>query len=195
MIGLADELPAPCRDHLRNQTMPELWQPIKGYEGLYEVSDQGRVRSLERKARTYTGFRRVRGRILKELQTPYGYLTVMLYNSNTTQRLYVHRLVASVFCANPQQTSYVLHGNDIKTDNRASNLRWGTHQQNVDQAVASERHAHGESVGNSKLKEVQVLAIRQDPRPHKIIAAEYGVATSNIGAIKRRETWAHLTVS
>ena len=175
--------------------MPELWQPIKGYEGLYEVSDQGRVRSLERKAQTYQGFRRVRGRILKGQKIPGGYLTVMLYKNNETERLYIHRLVATAFCSNPLAFSYALHGNDIKTDNRASNLRWGTHQQNVDEAVERGRHTHGESVGNSKLKEVQVLAIRQDPRPYKIIAAAYGVTDSNIGCIKRRETWAHLAES
>lgn len=109
--------------------MPEeTWLPIKGYEGLYEVSNLGRVRSLTHISSRTDG-RHVstwRGRVLKLNPDSTGYLAVALCKQGTPRKFRVHRLVAEAFIAGMGPGKEVCHGNGIKTDNRAVNLRWDT---------------------------------------------------------------------
>lgn len=99
--------------------MKEEWKPIEGYEGLYEVSSYGRVRSLKRKATS--------GRVLKPQLTKSGYLRVHLSKSNRTKNAVVHRLVACAFVDGQSNTRcQVNHINEVKSDNRAENLEWCT---------------------------------------------------------------------
>lgn len=103
----------------------EEWKPAPGYEGLYEVSDQGRVR------RTTSTHGRAAGYVLKpRLST--GYLTVTLSASSVQKVVKVHRLVALAFLGPaPSPAHEVCHADDVKTNNAASNLRWDTHQNNM----------------------------------------------------------------
>jgi hypothetical protein len=108
-------------------TTPENWLPVVGWEGLYEVSDQGRVRSLdrltERNGRPY----RLRGRVLKPHRTPpMGYLAVTLYADGNVRKARVHVLVAESFIGNrPENATMVCHNDGDHDNNRPSNLRWG----------------------------------------------------------------------
>lgn len=109
----------------------EEWRPVVGYEGRYEVSNLGRVRSVERiieAVGTYGGKRIVRSCILKPQygKEPYG--RVALGSGNEKRR--IHRLVAQAFIPNPENKRCVDHINGDKHDNRASNLRWCTHYEN-----------------------------------------------------------------
>lgn len=99
----------------------EEWRPIKGYEGKYEVSDCGRVKSYCRKKPI----------ILKPIQDSHGYLRVPLCKNGKEKRFFVHRLVAIAFIENPDNKPQVNHINEIKTDNRVSNLEWVTRIENM----------------------------------------------------------------
>lgn len=96
----------------------ELWRPVVGYEGLYEVSNFGRVRSLGN--RTHKGVH-----ILKQANKG-KYLFVELCKDGVRKQFLVHRLVAQAFIPNPENKPTVDHINMFKTDNKVENLRWAT---------------------------------------------------------------------
>lgn len=114
----------------------ERWAPIPGYEGHYEASDLGRIRSLDR-LRPYPGRapRRVRGRILKA--TPFGpqgcYLRVALWMDGTGRTVAVHLLVLLTFAGPCPEDMECCHGNGDGFDNRLVNLRWDTHAANMEE--------------------------------------------------------------
>lgn len=107
--------------------MEEIWKPVVGYEGLYEVSNLGRVKSLERDYMSGGILRhRHHDRILSNIKNSNGYVKVQLYNNGVCKQLSVHRLVAGAFIPNPEGKEYVNHLNGKKDDNRAKNLEWCT---------------------------------------------------------------------
>lgn len=112
----------------------ERWRPVPGWEGLYEVSDQGRVRSMARKVwqtgRWGTRFqRRVTGRILKP-GIVRGYERVVLQDDGSTENVAVHRLVLLAFVGPCPEGMEACHANDDRRDNRLANLRWDTKSAN-----------------------------------------------------------------
>lgn len=107
----------------------ENWRDVLGYEGLYQVSDEGRVRSLTR-VNNYG--RKVRGQIIKQQKSKHGgYLTVGLCKNGKRTLFFVHRLVAMAFIEPTDTTETVNHINEIKTDNRVENLEWMTLHDNT----------------------------------------------------------------
>lgn len=113
--------------------MDEIWKPVVGYEGLYEVSNMGRVRSHEWELVSTKGLHYKRpGRIRKPVLGKNGYYTMFLVTGHNQEKecLYVHRVVAEAFVENPNNYDFVNHKNEIKTDNRAENLEWCTKQYN-----------------------------------------------------------------
>lgn len=113
----------------------EIWKPINGFEGLYEVSNQGRVRSLSHKVlQTGNGgyyWHHYTGRILIPTETTNGYYHVMLTNKKVRKHFLVHRLVAAAFLKNPENLPQINHKNENKKDNRSDNLEWCTAAQNT----------------------------------------------------------------
>ena len=108
----------------------EQWLPVPGYEGLYDVSDQGRVRSLDRVVTERGGrTQRLRGRVLKPAPDPDGYLHVVLCNGRP-HTYKVHRLVARAFHGEPAPGQVVCHNDGTYTNNIAGNLRWDTRSAN-----------------------------------------------------------------
>ena len=111
--------------------MSEEWRDIKGYEGLYQVSDQGHVKSLERKVRHWRGGERIqKERILKPSNDRGGYLLVSLCDGEKRKTYTVHRLVCQAFHENPENKPCVNHIDENKTNNCASNLEWCTYAEN-----------------------------------------------------------------
>lgn len=112
--------------------MSEEWRDVAGYEGMYQVSDQGRVKSLERVViRNNSQKLPIKERILKPAFNGGGYLFVVLCAGGKTRMFSVHRLVCQAFHENPENKLDVNHINEDKTDNRACNLEWCTRRENL----------------------------------------------------------------
>ena len=124
----------------------EIWKNIKGYEGLYQVSSEGRVKSLERTFIDKIGRERyVKERVLKPGVTKDGYLIVALHAGDKQKTLTVHRLVCQAFHKNPENKPCVNHIDENKTNNAASNLEWCTYEENNNHGTRSERMAKTQS--------------------------------------------------
>jgi len=104
--------------------MEEVWKPVVGYEGFYEVSNLGRVKRLETRVNSNVGGRTVRERILKNIPTYQGYLKVHLCVDNKRIKKNVHRLVAEAFIPNPNNLPCINHRDENKTNNTVWNLEW-----------------------------------------------------------------------
>lgn len=115
----------------------EMWRAIPGFEGYYEVSDQGRVRSLDRKVeRTNHSAMTIRGKThVQQYRPDTGYYVVKLSQHGRKRNYYIHRLVLMAFVGLPEEGQEACHQNDIRTDNRLENLRWDSHLENVRDAV------------------------------------------------------------
>lgn len=109
----------------------EKWLPIKGYEGFYEISNHGRVRSVDRIVyfKNNKGKREYKGKILKQ-KYHNGYAMVNLNKNKKLEVLYVHRLVAEHFIPKIKNKNIVNHKNGIKSDNYYKNLEWCTSREN-----------------------------------------------------------------
>ena len=118
----------------------EEWRDVVGYEGLYQVSSEGRIKSLKWN----------KERILKPITDHYGYQGVNLYAGGKRKMHKVHRLVCQSFHDNPDNKPQVNHINEIKTDNRASNLEWATAMENSNFGTRNERIGKKLAITKSK---------------------------------------------
>ena len=120
----------------------ETWKPVSQND-YYEVSNQGRVRSL------------ITGLVLKPQARRHGYLAVWLHRNGEKKQASVHRLVAEEFCEKRPGATEVNHINEIKTDNRAENLEWCTHQENCVAGTVQARRAALQKNGKKSKRIVQ----------------------------------------
>lgn len=118
--------------------MEVIWKDIGFSEGRYQISNDGRVKSLSRKVNSRIGGRLVKERILKFRKLPTGYLYVAFNVSGKLKNSFVHRLVATAFIPNPENKPTVNHKNGDKEDNRIENLEWATQYEN---------NLHGRTMG------------------------------------------------
>lgn len=117
----------------------EMWKDIKGYEGLYQVSNKGRVKSLTRRVRNKNGTSLMRGKIRTPNCRRDGYLQVGLSAKNKVIKHLIHRLVAEAFIPNPDNLPQVNHIDEDKTNNNVDNLEWCTHKYNSTYGTTNER--------------------------------------------------------
>lgn len=108
-----------------------MWKDIKNYEGLYQVSTDGCVRSLDRKIKTLRGNWFYKGKILKKNVGTNGYYYVVLSKNSRTKTAYIHKLVADTFLEKPNKEFVVDHINENKLDNRLVNLRYLSNFDNI----------------------------------------------------------------
>jgi hypothetical protein len=186
-------------------TIVEQWKPVVGYEGFYEVSNLGRVKSLDRVCHDKNGLaKRFKGRFLTctvKADTHSKYLVVKLgsvYGQSSKTR-YVAHLVLEAFERPRPDGMECCHCDGNSLNNQFSNLRWDTPQKNT-----LDKYKHGTILWGSKnhqaqLKEDQVLEIRAKyvrysryKSNSKELADEYGVNIQVIGKIVRRERWKHV---
>lgn len=162
--------------------MSEEWRPVVGYEGLYDVSNAGRVR-------------RVGGGYLRPMAMPRGYLQVALSSGGVERRHLVHRLVASAWLGPPPPGTAVNHIDGDKANNRADNLEWATARQNTAHAIETGLYAPtGETNPAAKLREADVREILRlrGTATHKEIAARFRVHRSTVSQIYRGHNWPHI---
>lgn len=176
----------------------EIWKAVPGFEGIYEVSNLGRVRSLDRIVDVVGRWgtlerRRYKGRIIKpRVGATHNYLMVLLcVNGKKTGRT-VHSLVLEAFVGPCPPGQEGRHRNCQSCDNRLSNLCYGTRRENRDDSRKEGTLALGERIAQHKLAEADIPAIRSAPGRHEDIAAVYGVSRTQISRIKRRENWRHV---
>lgn len=172
----------------------EIWKPVLGWEGLYEASSEGRIRSLDRvdsMGRPWAG--RVR-QLQKSVKG--GYQLVNLCRDGTCKSYSVHSLVASAFLGACPPGKEICHNDGDGSNNRPANLRYDTRQQNARDRGrhGTQNFARGEINGHSKLTEAQVSALlmRGKYASYPAMAADYGVTTGAIRSILIGENWTHL---
>lgn len=173
----------------------EIWKDIKGYEGKYQVSSIGRVKSLQRIS-TFNNSKGLKKEIIIKTWNDEGYIRVKLSNNSVEKTYRVHRLVANEFLENPFNKSQVNHKNGIKTDNSVENLEWVTNSENSIHAFENNlrKSPLGSNHGNSKLNEQKVLEIRKIGRSKSLkeISDIYCVDKSLISLILLNKAWKHV---
>lgn len=168
----------------------EKWVPVAGYEGIYEVSDMGRVRSMRSHYNTWVG------RILTSSPSSNGYLGVALYIDGKRKAHAVHILVATAFCEKPEGCNFVNHKWGIKPDNRATELEWTTCKGNTEHAfrIGLMKPQRGADNGAAILDQTKVDEIRRrypmGGITMKALGDEFGVNYRTIWAIIHRKIWA-----
>lgn len=167
----------------------ETWRPVLGYEGEYEVSNRGRVRSLDRNINYRNGqSRRVKGKILTHTLNR-GYPSVTLWRNQSQVCKKIHRLVSEAFIENPSNKTQVNHKDGNKTNNYAENLEWVTPKEN-------QRHAFKTGLNkNSHARVLNSLQVRVIKRllacgvAGTYIGEVFGVVPETIYSINHGRTW------
>lgn len=198
-----------------DDTAPEIWRDVVGYEGWYSVSSYGRVRRDRPGSRTSVGL------ILKTKVERNGYLRVQLWKDAHGKMESIHHLVAQAFIGVRPTTSHgVNHIDGVKINNWPSNLEWATPRENSAHAIRiglirkggvrpAQRHPRGDEHparrrpdylprgsknGNSKLTESAVLDILTSPLDVRGLAQKYEVSTSLIHLVRARRIWKHVQI-
>lgn len=152
------------------------WRACKGFPE-YEVSDQGDVRRF--------------GRVLKPWVSRLGYLEINLRRDGKTFRCKAHRIVAQAFIGDPPPRHEVDHINGQRGDNRAVNLRWVTHAENMAARAPGSRGLRKDGA----LTEAQardILRRRREGESLKVLAAEFGITIGMVSHIGRGQRWAYI---
>lgn len=135
----------------------EIWKPIIGYEGFYEISNFGRVKSLDRWYISKKGYNiHATERILKVFKDSKGYPSVILSKDGIMRILLVHRLIAKHFIPNPENKRFVDHINTDVNDYRIDNLRWCTSKENANNPL-TKKHL-SEEVGKASANEKRIAS-------------------------------------
>lgn len=135
----------------------EIWEDIKGYEGLYQVSNLGRVKSLDRYVRSKNNSIALKkGKLLKTHTDKDGYLSICLYRTKC-KKFQVHRLVAEAFIPNPYNLPQINHKNELKDDNRADNLEYCDCCYNINYGTRNERT--GQKLRNNPKRSLPIVQI------------------------------------
>lgn len=183
--------------------MVEVWKDIKDFEGLYQVSNLGRVRSLDRtvyqinpRSGNYFTFN-YKGKILKQMNMS-GYLVVSLSKDNIKNKYKIHRLVALSFLSNPENKREVNHIDGDKFNNNLSNLEWATSRENQIHAYETGLQLTGAFHGRSKLSEEDAIWILKNHIKGDLkfgasaLARKFGIDKSSLCDLVNRKTWKHI---
>ena len=169
----------------------EIWKDVKDYEGVYQVSNLGRIKSLKRLWVNDD-------RIIKGYPDGNGYHQIDLHVNGRRKVYKVHRLIAMSFVPNVNNFREINHRNGIKTDNRAENLEWVTRSDNMKHCFATGLHETmaGERCGRHKLKEKDVIFIRESvgrlEYSQAALARKFNVSRSLISKIILGLCWTYL---
>ena len=162
----------------------EQWKPVVGYEGWYEVSDQGRVKRVGKAAGARVG------RVLRPGVSAGRCLFVVLHRNGVRNQVLVQHLVAAAFIGPRPEGFHVHHKNGRSKDNRATNLAYTESWEHCS------HHKRGENSPSARLTETDVRRIRRQAAegcPQSALAKETGMVQSNISRIVTRDTWKHVS--
>ena len=157
----------------------ENWKNVVDFEGIYEVSDFGNIRSAKTK------------QLKKITIDAHGRPYLGLWKNNKQKICKPHTLVMEAFVGLRPKGMECCHNDGNPQNNHLSNLRWDTPKNNQADRVKHGTTNRGEQCGKAKLTLEQIRVIRQDNRLQRIIAAEYGVQQNTISRIKSGIRWAH----
>jgi hypothetical protein len=178
--------------------MIETWKAIPGFEGMYEVSDQGRVRGLDRtvkvvqrlrNGKTAVTSRYYRGQMLRPGKASHGYFTVSLSGTSYC----VHDLVLSAFVGPRPEGQVCRHLDGSRTNNVIGNLCWGTQVENTADTDAHGRYLRGSQRAEAKLTEDAAREIRRLRYrvSQSVLAQRFGVSPAAVQAVHDGRTWKH----
>lgn len=179
---------------------PEIWRDVPDYVGLYQVSNLGRVKSLDRDLKGGAGSKGIRtykGKVLNQENMKAGYRGIRLWVNGKSKRYSAHQLVALAFIPNPDDKRTVNHINGCKTDNNVCNLEWHTYSENLIHAFDTNLKSNpkGSNCSWSKLTEADVRQIKlllNQKVKGVDIAKQFNTTSSNIYAIKNGKSWNHI---
>ena len=161
--------------------------------GLYQVSNSGVVRSLDRPRKNYdinTGeFTEImiKGKYLKPRITPFGYKTVLLSKNSKRKWHFVHRLVAEAFIENPDNLPFIKHKDEDKLNNNIENLEWCTHKYNDNYGTRNERLSKTKINNTYNTKSVQCIETGKIYPSTREAERQTGIRNTNISACCRKE--------
>ncbi|NBT76718.1 MAG: hypothetical protein EBT15_12290 [Betaproteobacteria bacterium] len=172
---------------------PEKWLPVVGWEGLYSVSNLGRVRSEPRLVTRCNGRKYpLKGKMLSPTTNSWGYMQVGLRRPGYEKKVHVHQLVAESFIGPRPVGQETRHGAGGKLDNRLVNLSYGTHAENEADKLRDGTRVCGTKHPFTKLTVNDIHAIRSETgqRPQREVAAKYGIAQTHVSKIQAKKIWA-----
>lgn len=172
----------------------EIWKDIKNYKGYYQVSNFGNIRSVRRTIKhPWNKFRIRNGKVLKPSINYDGYKHVVLSKDSIRKSFDVHRLVAETFI---DKTDVIVnHKDGNKLNNNVENLEWMSHQSNMTHAKENGLLSLGEKNGRSKLKEKDVISIREkysDGKTITSLAKDFNISKTTIHDLIVYRTWKYL---
>lgn len=174
----------------------EEWRAIPGYEGYYEASDLGRIRSLSRVVNGGSGMRRLPGQIRKQSIGSHGYSVVSMSKEGERKVYCVNRLVLMAFNNGPWVSRQdACHNDGDRQNNKLSNLRWDTRAGNSADRITHGTQVRGSKTGNARLNEAKVTVIKEALRRGERqvdLARAHDVAIETIHSIKAGKSWRHV---
>lgn len=152
-------------DNAKIKESNEIWKPVKDYEGIYEVSNLGRVKSLKKWRRTgiNSGYFQ-KDKILKQDCNYNGYAKIDFHKNKVRKGFLVHRLVAEAFIPNPENKPQINHKNKIKLDNKVENLEWVTSSENIIHAFENGRRSPKAIFSDSEARDIIKRKIKGEKR-------------------------------
>ena len=160
-----------------------IWKDIPGYEGVYQVSDEGQIWSYPR-PNTKGG--------LRALGLNKGYPAITLYKDGVSARRTVHKLVLLAFVGPRPENQQVRHLDGARTNNTLSNLCYGTREDDEDDKRRHGAAATGEQHPQTTLTNEEVREIRGSTEPGLTLAARYNTSPQTVSKVRRHQTWRHL---
>lgn len=168
----------------------EEWKCVVGWEGYYEVSSLGRVRSVIRRGEHIN--RSYGGKEVKPILGSRRYLVVNLTASGRRSQVFLHKIVAEAFIGSRPDGFVACHCDGDRMNNVPSNLRWDSQKSNIADKFDHGTWQYGEAIGNSKLTDADVMTIRKSGMRICEVVRMYGISKTNAARVVHGETWRHV---
>lgn len=176
----------------------EIWRSIPGFEGSYEASDLGRIRSVARVVPSTRNGRAATRASPSKVLKPHlnvargGYYSVKTSVDNHPVTKAVHSLVCSAFHGPRPDGMTAAHNNGVSTDNRAANLRWATMASNHADKLKHGTLLRGVTNAQAKLRDAEARAIKFSTENKHVLAERFGVSEATVRFIRSGKRWAHI---